>query len=56
MEKYKDCWNCKERHEGCHSECPKYLAFRAQQEKLYEIRKLNLANATARANNKAKRR
>lgn len=33
------CKGCKDRRQGCHSVCEAYLAFRAQQLKVYEIKR-----------------
>ena len=35
------CKNCTDRVLGCHSRCQKYIDFRADMEKLYEIRRRN---------------
>lgn len=32
------CKDCPDRHQGCHSECEKYLEFRKERDELNELR------------------
>ena len=32
------CKDCPDRHQGCHSECEKYIAFRKERDELNELR------------------
>ena len=36
------CKDCPDRNQGCHSACPKYIAFRAERDKVAEIRRRNI--------------
>lgn len=36
------CKDCPDRKQGCHSACPKYIAFRAERDKVAEIRRRNI--------------
>ena len=35
------CFNCTERHVGCHAECDKYQAYHAERLKVYEANRKN---------------
>jgi len=30
------CHNCSDRHEGCHSDCPKYIEYKSQMDQLHK--------------------
>lgn len=32
------CKDCLDRHQGCHSECEKYIAFRKERDELNELK------------------
>ena len=36
------CKDCPDRKQGCHSVCPKYIAFRAERDKAAELRRRNI--------------
>jgi hypothetical protein len=44
--KYVPCRFCKERIVGCHSRCEKYLEYKAEREKILEIKRRENAETT----------
>lgn len=37
------CYNCPDRHQGCHSECEKYKEYRAKNEERIALKKKEFA-------------